>query len=60
MYCLFSVVINIFFSFSGSVLESILSPEACKNGLPTVAGLLTHPFFNQVKCIGIRIVLDKR
>nr|XP_027237297.1 PX domain-containing protein kinase-like protein isoform X2 [Penaeus vannamei] len=33
---------------SRSVLESILSPEACKNGLPTVAGLLTHPFFNQV------------
>lgn len=31
-----------------SVLESILSGEACKNGLPTVAGLLTHPFFNQV------------
>ncbi|KAK3853289.1 hypothetical protein Pcinc_040166 [Petrolisthes cinctipes] len=31
-----------------SVLESILSSEACKNGLPTVAGLLTHPFFNQV------------
>lgn len=33
----------------GSVLESILSGEACKNGLPTVAGLLTHPFFNQVR-----------
>ncbi|XP_064122875.1 PX domain-containing protein kinase-like protein isoform X2 [Macrobrachium nipponense] len=31
-----------------SVLESILSTEACKNGLPTVAGLLTHPFFNQI------------
>lgn len=31
-----------------SVLESILSAEACKNGLPTIAGLLTHPFFNQV------------
>ncbi|KAG0711361.1 PX domain-containing protein kinase-like protein [Chionoecetes opilio] len=31
-----------------SVLESILSVEACKNGLPTVAGLLTHPFFNEV------------
>ncbi|XP_071521348.1 PX domain-containing protein kinase-like protein isoform X2 [Panulirus ornatus] len=33
---------------SRSVLESILSAEACKNGLPTIAGLLTHPFFNQV------------
>ncbi|KAK7070620.1 hypothetical protein SK128_003903 [Halocaridina rubra] len=31
-----------------SVLESILSAEACKNGLPTVAGLLTHPFFNEI------------
>ncbi|XP_045593718.2 PX domain-containing protein kinase-like protein isoform X1 [Procambarus clarkii] len=35
-------------ALSRSVLESILSAEACKNGLPTVAGLLTHPFFNQV------------
>ncbi|KAK8396825.1 hypothetical protein O3P69_005059 [Scylla paramamosain] len=31
-----------------SVLESILSAEACKNGLPAVAGLLTHPFFSEV------------
>ncbi|XP_068239289.1 PX domain-containing protein kinase-like protein isoform X2 [Palaemon carinicauda] len=31
-----------------SVLESILSTEACKNGLPSVAGLLTHPFFNEI------------
>lgn len=28
-----------------SVLESILSPEACKGGLPTVDDLLSHPFF---------------
>lgn len=34
-------------ALSRSVLESILSAEACKNGLPTIAGLLTHPFFNQ-------------
>lgn len=34
-----------------SVLESILSSEACKNGLPSIAGLLTHPFFNQVPLV---------
>ncbi|XP_062593709.1 PX domain-containing protein kinase-like protein isoform X1 [Saccostrea cucullata] len=28
-----------------SVLESILSTEACKGGLPTVDDLLSHPFF---------------
>lgn len=39
------------------MLESILSVEACKNGLPTVAGLLTHPFFNEVGdgCLGLLI-----
>ncbi|KAB7501976.1 PX domain-containing protein kinase-like protein [Armadillidium nasatum] len=31
-----------------SVLESILSSEACKNGLPSASALLTHPFFNEV------------
>ncbi|XP_052780068.1 PX domain-containing protein kinase-like protein isoform X2 [Mya arenaria] len=31
-----------------SVLESILTIEACKNGLPTVQSLLTHPFFSDV------------
>lgn len=31
-----------------SVLESILTTEACKNGLPTVEGLLMHPFFSAV------------
>nr|CAD7568597.1 unnamed protein product [Timema californicum] len=29
-----------------SVLESILSSEACKKGLPTIGALLSHPFFN--------------
>lgn len=28
-----------------SVLEALISTEACKNGLPTVADLLMHPFF---------------
>ncbi|XP_055999127.1 PX domain-containing protein kinase-like protein isoform X2 [Ostrea edulis] len=28
-----------------SVLESILSSEACKGGLPTIEDLLSHPFF---------------
>ncbi|KAF2365689.1 P-loop containing nucleoside triphosphate hydrolase [Trinorchestia longiramus] len=32
----------------GSVLESIFSPEAAKNGMPTIEGLLTHPFFNEI------------
>lgn len=32
-----------------SVLESILSTEACKGGLPTIAALLTHPFFNSTE-----------
>ena len=31
-----------------SVLESILTTEACKNGLPTVADLLSHPLFSNV------------
>lgn len=31
-----------------SVLESILTSEACKNGLPTVQNLLMHPFFSDV------------
>ncbi|XP_018025196.1 PX domain-containing protein kinase-like protein [Hyalella azteca] len=31
-----------------SVLESIFSPEAAKNGMPTIEGLLTHPFFNEI------------
>ncbi|XP_074644463.1 PX domain-containing protein kinase-like protein isoform X2 [Tubulanus polymorphus] len=31
-----------------TVLESILSTEACKNGLPTVAELLELPFFGDV------------
>lgn len=28
-----------------SVMESILTTEACKNGLPTINGLLQHPLF---------------
>uniref|UniRef100_A0A2R5LNM3 Putative px domain-containing protein n=1 Tax=Ornithodoros turicata TaxID=34597 RepID=A0A2R5LNM3_9ACAR len=28
-----------------SVLEALLTTEACKNGLPTIADLLLHPFF---------------
>lgn len=32
-----------------SVLESILSTEACKGGVPTIAALLTHPFFNSTE-----------
>lgn len=31
-----------------SVLESILSPEACKNGLPGIETLLEHPLFASV------------
>ncbi|XP_070193704.1 PX domain-containing protein kinase-like protein isoform X2 [Littorina saxatilis] len=31
-----------------SVLESILTPEACKNGLPQVSDLLLHPLFSSV------------
>jgi hypothetical protein len=34
---------------SESVLESILSTEACKGGVPTVSALLTHPFFNSAE-----------
>nr|CAB3265330.1 PX domain-containing protein kinase-like protein [Phallusia mammillata] len=39
-----------------SVLESILSSEACKNGLPTLEGLLSHPFFadETVTTVGIK------
>lgn len=31
-----------------SVLESILTSEACKNGIPTVSDLLSHPLFSDV------------
>ncbi|KAK4884313.1 hypothetical protein RN001_000584 [Aquatica leii] len=31
-----------------SVLESILSSESCKNGLPTIDNLLHHPFFSAI------------
>jgi len=30
-----------------SVLESILTSEACKNGLPSFKDLLSHPFFSE-------------
>ncbi|XP_022907290.2 PX domain-containing protein kinase-like protein [Onthophagus taurus] len=32
-----------------SVLESILSPEACKSGIPTIDDLLKHAFFANIK-----------
>ncbi|XP_017769864.1 PREDICTED: PX domain-containing protein kinase-like protein [Nicrophorus vespilloides] len=31
-----------------SVIESILSPEGCKVGVPTIDSLLMHPFFSSV------------
>lgn len=31
-----------------AVLDSILSPEACKSGLPTIESLLNHPFFSSI------------
>uniref|UniRef100_A0AAR5QKD6 PX domain-containing protein kinase-like protein n=1 Tax=Dendroctonus ponderosae TaxID=77166 RepID=A0AAR5QKD6_DENPD len=31
------------------ILESVLSHEACKNGLPTIDGLLDDPFFARVQ-----------
>uniref|UniRef100_F7B5G0 PX domain-containing protein kinase-like protein n=1 Tax=Ciona intestinalis TaxID=7719 RepID=F7B5G0_CIOIN len=39
-----------------SVLESILSVEACKNGLPTLEALLSHPLFadEMVTTVGIK------
>ncbi|XP_051979938.1 PX domain-containing protein kinase-like protein isoform X2 [Xyrauchen texanus] len=36
------------FSFVVSVLQSILSTEACKTGMPTVSQLLQTPLFNDV------------
>ncbi|XP_046483420.1 PX domain-containing protein kinase-like protein isoform X2 [Neodiprion pinetum] len=36
-----------------NLLELILSPEALKQDLPTVAQLLDHPFFQQSKCRGL-------
>ncbi|PSN48160.1 PX domain-containing protein kinase-like protein [Blattella germanica] len=32
-----------------SVLESILSTEACKGGVPSISALLSHPFFNSAE-----------
>lgn len=31
-----------------SVLDSILSPEACKCGLPSIESLLNHQFFSSI------------
>lgn len=31
-----------------SILESILSAEACKGGLPTIEALMSHPFFSSI------------
>ena len=44
------------FDISGSVLESVLSVEACKNGVPTLEGLLSHPLFadETVSTVGIK------
>ena len=38
------------------MLESILSTEACKMGLPTLEGLLSHPLFadETVTTVGIK------
>lgn len=36
------------FVFLESVLESILSSEACKSGLPSIESLLKHKFFSTV------------
>lgn len=33
---------------SESILESILSAEACKGGLPTIEALMSHPFFSSI------------
>lgn len=33
------------FTYSGDVLESILSKDSCKVGLPTIEHLLMHPFW---------------
>lgn len=35
-------------SLPESVLESILSAEACKGNLPTIDSLLEHPFFSSI------------
>ena len=42
--------------FTGSVLESILSVEACKNGLPKLEALLNHTLFmdETVLTVGIK------
>ena len=42
-----------------SVLESILSTEACKGGVPTVSALLTHPFFNSAEFSSSNQVTDR-
>lgn len=50
------------YCFSGSVLESILSLEACKMGLPSLEGLLSHPVFadETVTTVGIKPQLKVR
>lgn len=37
------------YSFTETILTKILTAEACKNGLPTIADLLLDPFFSGVK-----------
>jgi len=46
---------NTFFMCTGSVLESILSVEACKMGLPTLEALLSHPLFADETVITVGI-----
>ena len=42
------------------MLESVLSVEACKNGVPTLEGLLSHPLFadETVSTVGIKPQLN--
>lgn len=40
---------NIFVFRVEKIIESILSHDACKNGLPTIGGLLEDPFFARVQ-----------
>ena len=42
VYVYIYIYIYIYMIISGSVLESVLTTEACKNGLPSVNDLLQH------------------
>lgn len=41
------IALNCFFAYAEDLLESILSKDACKVGLPSLERLVQHPFWHE-------------